>query len=138
MSKDVVKYTEKQEKFLDALRSEEVIYVPPGERFRWCATRAGYSETTPLSQIMSPLSKDITDVAEKILADASINAALTLRDAVSGGVVDLYTKTRLDAAKDILDRSVPKKEAKSQILIPTIQIMLPAKEVKMLEHVKDD
>ena len=86
---------------------------------------------------MENLGDEITKVAEAILRDSSIEAALTLRDAMGDEVDLVRTKIRMDAARDILDRVVPKKEAKADSQAPRVIIQLPPKSVKYIE-VKDD
>ena len=67
--------TELQKKFVQALKSPDIVEVPRRERWRWAATAAGYSENTTVTEITAPIRHLIKDVAEQIIAEASIAAA---------------------------------------------------------------
>lgn len=107
---------------------------------RWAATVAGYSENTTISEIMAPLRHLIKDVVEQGFIEASIHAMWQVMDPVTGGTVDAHTKTRIDAAREILDRSVPKKTETKGVSGATTVVVIPAKtptaEVvnKLIEH----
>ena len=124
--------TDQQRKFIHALCSPDIVEVPRRERFKWAAKHAGYSETTPISQIVSPIQHLIVDATERVLAFASIEAVWTMREALDGEV-DSFTKIRLEAAKDILDRSVGKKDRNQGNFgntPPLAVLILPAKQVR--------
>ena len=127
--------TANQKAFIEWLTSPEIADVPKKERYRWAADKAGYGKNTPIAQITKPLRHLIVEAAEGVLLEASVEAAWTVRDALSGEIEAFATKIRLDAAKDILDRVVPKKEAKVAQQAPLVTIVLPAKQesVKLVE-----
>ena len=128
--------TDAQKKFLLALESPEAMEQPRSERWRWCAEQAGYKKDVAISTIIAPIQHLIKEVTEAILLRASVEAAWTLTDAASGGIIDAQTKDRIAASKDILDRSVPKKDTdnKNQVA-PIALLVLPAKQetVKLVE-----
>ncbi len=82
----------------------------------------------------------MTEVAERMIMEASISAAWVLQDTVDGNNIEaMTTKFKLDAAKEILDRAVPRKEAKAPVQQgPLVQIMLPPKAIKIVEVVDDE
>jgi hypothetical protein len=124
---------------MDALTGPEITEQPKKDRYRWAATQAGYAHTTSIASIIKPLRHLIVQAAESVLAEATVEAAWTLRDALTGEIEAFSTKIRLDAARDILDRVIPKKEAKAVSQAPLVQIILPAKQesVRVIE-VKDE
>lgn len=127
---------DKQRLFLAALESHEVASQPRKERWRWCADQAGYSSQTPIADILGPIKGLIKEVAENILSRASVEAAWTLAEAAGDGLIDAQTKDRISASRDILDRSVPKKEADGGKQAPAIAVLvLPAKQeaVRLIE-----
>ncbi len=138
MGQELTKPTEQQQAFLDALKDPEIVTVPAKQRLRWAATKAGYSEKTTIADITKPLHKQIVDVAERILMNASVDAAWALVDAVNGDNVEVVkTRFRLQAAQEILDRAVPKKVEQKANQAPLVQIMLPAKAAKVIQ-IEDD
>lgn len=131
--------TDKQRGFIQALKSPDIVNVASKDRFRWAADAGGYSPTTSLTEILSPLRHLIKDIAEQMLSEASIYAAWQVMDPVSGGDVDSSTKLRLDAAREILDRSVPKKAEAKKTNEPITIVLMPAKQevteaVQYIEH----
>lgn len=140
LSKEVAKISDQQQTFLDALKDPDIYQVPARQRYRWAATKAGYSENTPISSITKPLQKQIIEVAERMLMEASISAAWVMQETVDGeNIESIATRFKMDAAKEILDRAVPRKENKPAQQAPLVQIMLPAKqEYKIVDVVKDN
>ena len=117
LSKEVVKVSEQQQKFLDALRDPNIYAVPARNRYRWAADIAGYSNTTSIASIVRPLQDKIIELAEKMIAEASLSAAWVLQETVDGENIEaVATKYKLAAASEILDRAVPKKTAKACLL----------------------
>jgi hypothetical protein len=132
---------DKQLLFLAALESHDATLIPRKDRWRWCAEQAGYPNTVPLADIMGPINPLIKEVAENILLRASVEAAWTLAEAAGDGLIDAQTKDRISAAKDVLDRSVPKKEADNRNQTPAVALLvLPAKQesIKLVEAKFED
>lgn len=121
--------TELQAKFLAALESPEAMKQPRTERWRWCAKQAGYAEDVSIASIVAPIQHLIKEVAETILMRGAVEAAWTLAEAAGDGIIDAQTKDRINASKDILERTVPKKEPDSRkqaapvavLVLPTMQ-----------------
>lgn len=134
MANEIAPLTNKQQAFLDALRLPEIMDVPVRQRFRWAATQAGYSDKTSMTLITKGITNEITAVAERILMEASVEAAFTLVDTLHGNNIDPVTsKYRMDAAHGILDRAVPKREQAVKQQGPLVQILLPAKDAKEIK-----
>ncbi len=107
---------------------------------REAARQAGYSDATSLTEINSPLIDHITALAERMLAETTIDAVFALQDAISGEELDTAkSKIRLAAAQMVLDRMIAKKEpTNKEARAPQVVIMLPPKEsIKVIEQVKD-
>lgn len=133
--------TEKQKMFLTALESPECAEVTPrSNRWRWAATEAGYDPKVSISDIIAPISHLVKEVADNILQRAAVEAAWTVADAAGSGLIDAQTKDRISAAKDILDRTVPKKaEDNNKSVQPIAVLILPTKhEVKLVESNNED
>lgn len=133
--------TDKQKLFLTALESPECAEQPRKERWRWCATQAGYPNNSSISDIIAPIKHLIKEVSENILTRASVEAAWTITDAAGDGFIDAQTKDRISAAKDILDRVVPKKADDSgRGNAPLAILVLPAKQetIKLVEQKNED
>lgn len=133
--------TEPQKKFIGALCSFEITEIPRKERYRWAARQAGYEDTTAISQILGPIQHLVISATQRILAEASVEAAWTMRESLEG-TVDANTKVRLQAAADILDRAVGKKNNESDQSSknpPMAILVLPAKQIaKVIEHQVED
>jgi len=123
----IAKLTDKQNAFLQALQSEDLVDVPKRERLRWCARKAGYEDNTTIAHITGPMQDEIVRVLERKLTRLAFDATMALDDALNGDIVPLETKIRVDVARDILDRVIPKKEAKQANQAPLVQIILPGK-----------
>lgn len=140
MGNKVVNLTDKQKAFLSALQNPNLPKGSWRSRARIAATEAGYSENTPLAEIMGPLTEEIKQLAEKMLMQASLEAVFTMTDMMDptnevGPSDTLKAKIRMEAAKEILSRTVPKREEKVAAAAPSVVIMLPPKEpVKQIEY----
>jgi hypothetical protein len=132
---------EKQKIFLTALESPECATQPRSQRWRWCADQAGYPASTPISDIIAPISGLIKEVSENILTRASVEAAWTISEAAGDGLIDAQTKDRIAASRDILDRVVPKKaEDTGKGSGPIAVLVLPAKQetIKLVNMTHED
>jgi len=130
--------TDMQKKFIYAITSDEIREIKDlRKRWRWAADQAGYEKNTPISTILRPIQHLLKDVAQLILDRASIEASWQLAGAAGGGEIDAQIKDRLAASRDILDRSVPKKDsdAGKKNTQPVAVIVLPTKgeDVKVIE-----
>lgn len=110
---------------------------------REAARQAGYSDNTTLKEINDPLIDHITALAERMLAETTLDAVFALQDALGGEEIDtIRTKTKLVAAQMVLDRMIAKKEPTVKQGAPQVVIMLPPKEtikiVQQTEEVKDE
>lgn len=108
---------------------------------REAARQAGYSDTTTLTEINGPLIDRITALAERMLAETTIDAVFALQDAIAGEELDTAkSKIKLAAAQAVLDRMIAKKEPTNrEYRAPQVVIMLPPKEsIKIIEQVKDE
>jgi hypothetical protein len=132
--------TDQQKKFIQALCSHEIVEVPRRNRFRWAADIAGYSKETAISSVLGPIQHLIVQATEKVLMEASLEAAWTVREALDGDV-DANTKTRIMAAQDILDRSVGKRQqdgSRGANNPPLAVLILPAKQASQVLDAVDE
>ena len=132
--------TELQKKCISALASDEARKIKgTNARWRWSMTQAGYSEETAVVSVQIALQPVMGEIAELIMARASVDAAMHLADVVGGGDIDAHTKDRSSAANSLLDRIVPKKEANvARDKQPMAVIILPAKnQAVQLVEMKD-
>lgn len=140
--KTIADCTELQKKLIAALTSDEARSIrKTNDRWRWAMQQAGYSENTALVAVQQSLQPVMGEIADLILARASVDAAMHLADVVGGGEVDAHTKDRSSAANTVLDRVVPKKETKSgSSQAPVAVIILPAKNqtVQLVEAKESD
>lgn len=128
-NKKLSECTDQQKKFLAALTSPEILDIPPKSRWRWAAQQAGYSDNITIATIIRPIQHLIADQAELVLARSSMEASWQLANAAGGGDIDAQTKDRISAAKDILDRVIPKKDPSAgKVNIPMAVLVLPAKQ----------
>ena len=113
--------TEKQQKFLDVLFEEANgdIYL--------AKNLAGYSQGSSASSVISGIKDEIVDATKLYMARNAPQAAI----AVVSGIVDptqLGIKEKLNAAKDLLDRSGIIKSEKIQVQSSGGVMILPPKE----------
>lgn len=139
-TKKGVKLSDQQKAYLDNLSNPGIKGLTK-VRMREAARQAGYSDNTTLREINEPLLEHITALAERMLAETTIDAVFALQDALTNDEANpILTKTRLQAAQMVLDRMIAKKEsAPPPSGSPQVVIMLPPKEsVKVVEIVKDE
>ena len=112
--------TERQSKFMSTLFDEADGDVVQAKKL------AGYSETTSTSEIVKGLKEEIIDATQTFMARNAPKAAM----AVVSGVVnptDLGTREKLNAAKELLDRTGIVKTEKVQVETSGGIMLLPAK-----------
>ena len=93
-----VKYTDKQEAFLEALMSDA------RGNIRLAMDIAGYAKTTKVAEVVDPLKEEIIEQASTMLALNAPKAAFGIV-----GVLDdpsaLGARNAIQAAREVLDRS---------------------------------
>lgn len=121
--------TEMQRSFLDHLFSEEC-----RGNVRKAMDAAGYSKTTPTSVVISSLSDEISELAQRVVATESGQAVFALFDILQNPN-SLGASNKLKAAREILDRAgVTKKSDDLSVKIPQGGIViLPAKQAPVIE-----
>jgi|TARA_R110002153_G_scaffold7834_2_gene34831 hypothetical protein len=92
-------YTDKQRLFLDALMSEEC-----RGNIRKAMTAAGYASNTNATAVVRPLSKEINDQANLMLAMNAPRAAFSMRDVLEDPSA-MGARNSIAAAAQILDRT---------------------------------
>lgn len=117
------KYTEKQDAFLEALMGEAKGNLREAMRI------AGYSDSTKINEVVSPLKQEIVDRASTVLALNAPKAAFSML-----GVLDdptaLGARNQINAAKEVLDRTgLVKKEQVEVINTGGAMFILPPKQV---------
>ena len=112
--------TDRQKTFLDVLFDKAHGDVVQAKKL------AGYSETTSTSEIVKGLKEEIIEATQTFMARNAPKAAM----AVVSGVVnptDLGTREKLNAAKELLDRTGIVKTEKMQVETSGGIMLLPAK-----------
>ena len=113
--------TEKQQKFLD------VLFEEANGDIHLAKNLAGYSQGSSASSVISGIKDEIVDATKLYMARNAPQAAI----AVVSGIVDptqLGIKEKLNAAKDLLDRSGIIKSEKIQVQSSGGVMILPPKE----------
>ena len=109
--------TNLQVSFLDALFGEA-----KGDP-RIARELAGYGKKTPLALIMRPLAAEIAEGTRQYLAQHAPEAVATLIEIMTTEFPPPGSKLRLDAAKEVLDRSgLVKKEQKEVVQRQNIKV----------------
>ena len=126
-AQELKKLTNMQSDFLEAL------FTTADGNLRMAASIAGYSKTTKISLIITPLKEEIVDLAYLHLASNAPNAVLKMV-----GVLEnpskLGSKTLISAAKEILDRGGIVRTDKVELTVDKNAIfILPAKEIEEIE-----
>jgi len=112
--------TERQSKFMSVLFDEANGDIVEAKKL------AGYSDTTSTTEIVKGLKEEIIDATQTFMARNAPKAAM----AVVSGVVnptDLGTREKLNAAKELLDRTGIVKTEKMQVETSGGIMLLPAK-----------
>lgn len=117
-------YTEGQKAFLDALFLPEI-----GGDYRKAMRHAGYSDYTAVSEVISSLSEEIKDRANKIILMNAPKAAVKMGELLENPSVN-SGGTLLKVAQDVLDRAGVTKKSETTIndlKAPGGVILLPPK-----------
>jgi len=113
--------TERQKKFLDALFEEANGDAVTAKRL------AGYADSTPTSDIIATLKDEVMERTNLYLARNAPRAAV----AMAGAILDpteLGIKEKMNAAREILDRTGIVKTEKVQVEATNGLMILPAKD----------
>ena len=113
--------TEKQEKFLAVLFEEA-----EGD-IRTAMHLAGYSATTPVSDVTKALAKEIHQLTKKYIEDSTVLASVKLRKVLEAPHHPGARET-ITAAEKILDRGGFDKAQKVEVTTPKAVFMLPDKD----------
>jgi hypothetical protein len=124
VKKDGREYTEKQEKFLDAL------YEDPLGNINNAMVKAGYKEGAGSTALVKSLQKEIVEIATLILARNAPKAANKLVDIMDSNTPIPQANQKLNAAQSLLDRVGVIKEAKVSVdhTVTGGIFVMPAKE----------
>ena len=120
----LAKLTSKQERFLDALISEEAM----GD-LRTAMRAAGYSDNTKIAHTARELRKEIREATETLLAIYAPKAAYSLTSILDNP--DMFNARHIiSASKEILDRTGlgVKTQMELEINTPTAMFFLPPKQ----------
>ena len=109
VKKDGRQYTEKQEKFLDAL------YEDPLGNINNAMVKAGYKEGAGSTALVKSLQQEIVEIATLILARNAPKAANKLVDIMDSNTPIPQANQKLNAAQSLLDRVGVIKEAKVSV-----------------------
>jgi len=123
-------YTELQIKFLAAL-------IETKGNNREAARLAGYSDNTPMADIIGPLKEEILELSMHILAGDAVKAAMSY-----GEIIDkpdtIGANNKIAAANEILNRiGIIKKEEKPKEGPKQVIFLLPPKEPVDLTKIID-
>lgn len=124
VKKDGREYTEKQEKFLDAL------YEDPLGNINNAMVKAGYKEGAGSTALVKSLQKEIVEIATLILARNAPKAANKLVDIMDSNTPIPQANQKLNAAQSLLDRVGVIKESKVSVdhTVTGGIFVMPAKE----------
>ena len=119
-------YTAQQQLFLDAL-------APCGGKIRAAMTVAGFSKDTSERYIINILHEEIVEIANKLLASAAVEAAMSLVG-VFAEPEKLGNSHTINAAKEVLDRGGVLKKSNDDLSLGKNTggiLILPAKKTKI-------
>jgi hypothetical protein len=124
VKKDGREYTEKQEKFLDAL------YEDPLGNINNAMVKAGYKEGAGSTALVKSLQQEIVEIATLILARNAPKAANKLVDIMDSNTPIPQANQKLNAAQSLLDRVGVIKESKVSVdhTVTGGIFVMPAKE----------
>jgi len=111
---------EKQKSFLDFLFGEA------RGNAREAMRMAGYSDSTNVTEVTGPLSKEIEERTRRFIADSGPKAVFSMMDILEGKEL-LGVKEKIMVAKDFLDRAGISKTEKIEVESKSPVFFLPAK-----------
>lgn len=112
--------TENQQKFLEALFGEAK------GNHREAMRMAGYSDNTPVKDVVEPLSAEIEKLTRMYIAWTGPKS-IAIMNGVLDGTEQLGVKDKIAAAKDFLDRAGFGKVEKIEVESKSPMFILPAK-----------
>ena len=115
--------TEQQQKFLDALFDEAGGSIVQAKKL------AGYSDTTSTTHIVNSLKEEILDATQTYMSRNAPRAAV----AMVGALIDpteLGIRDKMQAAKELLDRTGLVKTEKMQVETKGGVMLMPPKQVE--------
>lgn len=117
--------TDQQQLFLDAL-------TPCKGNIRQAMKIAGYADTTSERYVINTLHEEIVEVANKLLASSSVQAAVAIKE-VLDNPAEVGNQHKINAAKEILDRGGVIKKSQDDVKVDGGGgiLILPAKKVKI-------
>ena len=115
--------TEQQQKFLDALFDQAAGSVAQAKKL------AGYSDATSTTHIVNSLKEEILDATQTYMSRNAPRAAV----AIVGALIDpteLGIRDKMQAAKELLDRTGLVKTEKMQVETKGGVMLMPPKQVE--------
>lgn len=112
--------TDKQKKFLDVLFEEAGGDVPTAKRL------AGYSDATSSTEVVASLKEEIIDATHMYMARNAPKAAMSMVGALYDPT-ELGIRDKMQAAKELLDRTGLVKTEKMQVEAKGGVMLMPAK-----------
>ena len=118
--------TERQQKFLDVLFEEANGDAITAKRL------AGYSDNTPTSEVVSAIKDEILERTNLYLARSAPRAAVAMVQAIVDPT-ELGIKEKMNAAREVLDRTGLVKTEKVQVEATNGLMILPPKDAEKEE-----
>ena len=117
------KLTEQQQKFLDALFDQAAGSVAKAKKL------AGYSDTTSTTHIVNSLKEEILDATQTYMSRNAPRAAVAMVGALMDPT-ELGIRDKMQAAKELLDRTGLVKTEKMQVETKGGVMLMPPKQVE--------
>ncbi len=117
------KLTEQQQKFLDALFDQAAGSVAKAKKL------AGYSDTTSTTHIVNSLREEILDATQMYMSRNAPRAAVAMVGALMDPT-ELGIRDKMQAAKELLDRTGLVKTEKMQVETKGGVMLMPPKQVE--------
>tara|TARA_R100001082_G_scaffold58840_1_gene32614 strand:- start:700 stop:1068 length:369 start_codon:yes stop_codon:yes gene_type:complete len=117
------KLTEQQQKFLDALFDQAAGSVAQAKKL------AGYAETTSTTHIVNSLKEEILDATQTYMSRNAPRAAVAMVGALMDPT-ELGIRDKMQAAKELLDRTGLVKTEKMQVEAKGGVMLMPPKQVE--------
>ena len=117
------KLTEQQQKFLDALFDQAAGSVAQAKKL------AGYSDTTSTTHIVNSLKEEILDATQTYMSRNAPRAAVAMVGALMDPT-ELGIRDKMQAAKELLDRTGLVKTEKMQVETKGGVMLMPPKQVE--------
>jgi len=114
--------TEQQQKFLDVLFDQAGGDIPTAKKL------AGYAETTSTTHIIKGLKEEIIDATQTYLSRNAPKAAMAMVGALYDPT-ELGIRDKMQAAKELLDRTGLVKTEKTQVEAKGGVMLMPPKQM---------